>query len=219
VTVSLYEQLTTTYGADFFERRAERRPTHVWHQVCVCGHLDRYHGPAIGGGYRLPEPKTQSIRGEQVTVVTVLGGCVGALKPKGFEETSTTADRDDRRILHRLNPTCPCTEFRPVARVDRPNRYFNQRIPADRTDPARHPFAVGLRALATHLSKRRAAQADPDWAAAELDRRFRWLDADDPDERPVRACARPRCRATGAEVWPVFVDGTDRSELRCPKHR
>ena len=87
---------------------------------------------------------------------------------------------------------------------------FNQRMPTDRTDDDRHPFVVGLRALTTFLSRRKAALADPSWTKREFDRRFTWLDG-------KRVCGISRCKET-ADVWPVFVDG-ERSELRCGPHR
>jgi hypothetical protein len=125
-------------------------------------------------------------------------------------ETPTDADREARTGVLRVNPTCPCVTFQPVARVDRPNRYFCQRMPLDRSDPMRHPFIIGMKAFATHLSRRKDAAADPAWADAEFDRRFTWLDG-------VRVCGLAKCTTTDG-VWPVFVGG-DRSELRCAAHR
>lgn len=206
------DDLLASFGEDFFTpTTADRSIQHNWHELCVCGHLDRYHSTSIGGIFRTIDPTVRLMHGEEWTVSTALDGCVGALKPRGFEESTTTADQDKRTVVTVIHPTCPCGEFRAVARVDRPNRYFNQRMPRDRDDRARHPFAVGLRALSTHLGKRTPARKDPSWAAAEFDRRLQWLDG-------ARVCGLSRCGVT-EDVWPVFVDGADRSELRCPKHR
>lgn len=205
------DDIKAVLGEDFFDRKTERRPIHVWNELCVCGHLDRFHAPAIGGSYRIPQPQTGTDRPQSVTRTMVFGGCLGAVRPRGFEELTQTANDDVTVITFRINPTCPCEEFRPVAKVDRPNRYFCQRIPADR-DSDRHPFVIGLRAFSTHLGKRKAAETDPGWPAAEFDRRFQWIEG-------ARVCGQPKCKATDG-VLPVFLGATgDRSELRCPKHR
>jgi hypothetical protein len=212
--VGIRDELERTFGTEFFTPTTERRTIHNWHELCVCGHLDRYHSESVGGTYRLPEPFIRSIAGEAVTVSTVFAGCTGAMSNRGFEAQTETVDRESLTILNRINPSCPCVEFRAVAKVDRPNRYFNQRMPRDRSDAARHPFVTGVRAFTTHLSKRRAALSDPTWPDREFDRRFVWLD-------DARVCSISKCRET-ADVWPVFVitdpaDGL--SELRCPAHR
>lgn len=214
------DELRASFGPDFFSPENDREQHHNWLALCVCGHTARYHSPSTGDGasYRVSETSTTlSPRdGAEWTNLTVFDGCVGALKPRGFEEITNDRDEDTHTVTARIHPTCPCTEFRPVAQVDRPNRFFNQRMPRadNRPDPARHPFQVGCRALRTHLSKRKAAQKDPAWADREFDRRFGWL----PD---ARVCGISRCTETD-DVWPVFVDtdrASDRSELRCAKHR
>lgn len=208
--MSSLDEFRDAFGEDFLNPR-DRQPTHVWNELCVCGHLDRYHSPSVGGTYQIPEPRTQSVRGQEVTISTVFHGCVGAVKARNFVEKTATADREAMTVVEKLNPTCPCEELRAVAKVDRPNRFFNQRLPADRSNLGRHPFQTGVRAFSTHLGKRKAAQSDPAWAEAEFSRRFVW-----DEER--RVCAISSCTSTAA-VFPVFVNGDDLSELRCPNHR
>ena len=209
--MGISDELKRNFGQDFFTPTSERTEYHNWHEVCVCGHIDRYHAETVGGTYELPPVLTRSMGGEEVTQTTVFAGCNGAMPGRGFESQTYTPDREKHTLLITIVPTCPCEKFRAVARIDRPNRYFNQRLPRDRSERSRHPFVVGIRAFSTHLSKRKAALADPDWATAEFDRRFTWL----PD---ARVCSLSKCNAT-ADVWPVFVDADDRSELRCPQHR
>jgi hypothetical protein len=209
--VGIRDELERNFGSDFFTSTTVQTTAHNWHELCVCGHLDRYHSESIGGAYQLKEPSIRSLAGEAVTVTTVFTGCAGAMANRGFEAQTETMDREARTIVNAVNPTCPCTEFRPVARVDRPNRYFNQRMPRDRKDIARHPFQVGVRAFTTHLTKRRAALSDPTWPDREFDRRFAWLDG-------VRVCAISKC-TTVDDVWAVYVNAADLSELRCPAHR
>jgi len=204
------DELRDQFGDDFFTRTTAAQPTQNWHTLCVCGHLDRYHATATGGGYVVPEPTTIALRGETWTQVVVFTGCVGALRSRTFDAETVTSDREKLITTQTIHPTCPCIEFRPVARIDRPNRFCNQRMPTDLTDQARHPFQVGLRAFTTHLSRRRAALSDPSWADREFERRFVWLDG-------KRVCGISKCTETDG-VFPVFVDG-DHSELRCPKHR
>jgi hypothetical protein len=116
--------------------------------------------------------------------------------------------RDDGSVYLALEPTCPCRTFNPVAEVDRPGRYFHQRIPRD----GRHPFPLGMRAYFTRILKFKDVNGDPDLAAAEFDRRFRWLDG-----QPT--CAK--CGAHGADrddIWPRFViDSGHQSAMRCDK--
>jgi hypothetical protein len=211
--VGTIDEIKASYGEDFFERKAPL-PHQNWCQLCICGHLDRYHSPSVGGAYQLTEHRTQTIRGQEVAITVAFFGCVGALKARNFEElTYSEIDREHNTMVERINVTCPCEEFRPVVTVDRPNRYFNQRMPNDRVDPARHPFMVGIRAFMTHLSKRKQAVANPDWYAEEFDRRFVWIEG-------KRVCGMSRCTETD-DVFPIFVTdtGDGRSELRCAKHR
>jgi len=204
------DELRDSFGQEFFNRRSERVAYHNWTTVCVCGHIAKFHSETIGGEYQVPEMRTQRIGGEDVTVTTTFDGCTGAMPGRGFQNETQTINREALTIMVVVNPTCPCTEFREVAKLDRPNRYFNQRLPVDRKDHQRHPLVVGLRAFSTHLSRRRAALSDPAWASAELDRRFIWIEG-------KRVCAISRCNTTD-DVWPVFIDG-ELSELRCSKHR
>lgn len=207
----IFEELRESFGEDALNRATERTVVANWHELCVCGHLDRYHSPSIGGSFDLPAPRTSTIRDVEITTTHLFDGCAGAMPARGFETRTQTVDRDTGQATVTVHSTCPCPAFRPVARVDRPNRYFNQRVPADRSDPFRHPFPTGVRAFTTHLSRRRAAQASPDWATAEFDRRFTWIEG-------KRVCSLTHCTAT-VNVWPVFVDRADTSDLRCPKHR
>ena len=213
--MGISDELKNSFGQDFFNPEHATAARHHWLELCVCGHHIGYHSPSIGGTYRIGEP------GTQLTMRTFhIGGTASRLIAQSKETAkidgtikyleTQTIDHEQKTITVVVNPTCPCTEFRPVAKVDRPNRYFSQRLPRDRADHSRHPMLVGLRAFSTHLSRRRAALSNPQWAVEELDRRFVWLDG-------ARVCGLSRCRET-ADVWPVFIDG-ETSELRCAKHR
>ena len=207
--MSLLEDFQRNFGVHT-QTAAEAR--HNWHQLCVCGHLDRYHSPTVGGTFAIAEPKVvQNRAGVDYTNVTLFHGCVGALKKRNQDYATTTTDTDVHTVTLTIHATCPCEEFRPVVKVDRPNRYFNQQVPLDRLDPGRHPFNTGVRAFSTHLSRRKGAKADPNWAAAELERRFTWLEH-------MRLCSLSHCSET-VDVWPVFVNADGHSELRCPAHR
>lgn len=207
------------FGPDAL-KTPERKPVNNWHELCSCGHLDRYHSKPIGGSYNVPPVRTVRINGQPVTITVVFGGCVGAPPNRGAETTRYGAvDREARTMTETLIPTCPCQDFTPVARVDRPNRYFSQRVPitAEKlADPLRHPFLVGVRAFSTHLSRRRAALSDPAWATAEFSRRFEWV-------REQRVCSMSRCETTDG-VWPVYLtvrihdEQTVSTVLRCAKH-
>ena len=210
--MGIRDELKRSFGEDFFHPETDREQYKNWHELCVCGHLDRYHSPSVGGTYRLKEPHTQRVDdGDPVPVTSAFFGCNGSMPGREFESETTTVDREARAIVVRINPTCPCETFTPVVRVDRPNRYFNQRLPRDRTDHARHPLVVGVRAFMTHLSRRKAALKDPAWVEREFDRRFTWLDG-------KRICGLAKCTSTD-DVWPVFVVDGERSELRCGAHR
>jgi hypothetical protein len=186
----------------------------VWQPLCVCGHLQRHHAPSIGGTFELFDPTEKAMPdGRRFVHIQIAEGCRGAMVNRGQstvqDDTDSTGDPITR--TETFLATCPCDDFREVAKVDRPNRYFNQRIPLDRTDAVRHPFQIGIRAFSTFLSRRRRALSDPAWAAAEFDRRFQWT---------ARRCEISSCTATD-DVWPVFVSGnrSGLSELRCPAHR
>jgi hypothetical protein len=211
------------FGPDAL-KTPERKPVNNWHELCACGHLDRYHAKPIGGSYNALGSRTQRVGGQPVEVTFVFGGCVGAPPNRGAETTRySDVDREARTMTETLIPTCPCEDFVPVACVDRPNRYFSQRVPLTsekQADPLRHPFLVGVRAFSTHLSRRRAALSDASWAAAEFDRRFVWLEQQ-------RVCSMSRCEATDG-VWPVYLivrgvgaesdRDTVSTVLRCAKH-
>jgi hypothetical protein len=209
--VGTFEEMQAELGPEFFARRSSQEVNrHNWQPLCVCGHLARAHATPTGGEYRIPEAIVRVTRGVEWTTVTTFEGCTGALPARGFEQETMTADRPNNLVTRVIHPTCPCVEFVGVVNVDRPNRYFNQRIPADRSDFTRHPFQLGLKAFSTHLSRRRAALSDPTWPAAEFNRRFLWLE-------DARVCGLSKCREVDG-VFPVYIDG-DRSELRCPAHR
>jgi hypothetical protein len=212
------DDLTATFGDGVLRPRPDvRAGRENWCELCVCGHIDRYHSADIGGAYVLPEERTKADRDGAVWTFTQrFTGCAGALPPRGVETESLTRDEENLVVGRTVNATCPCTEFRPVVKVDRPNRMFNQRIPTDRSDHTRHPFVVGIRAYTTFLSKLKAAKPEtggsPEWATAEFERRFTWLDG-------ARTCSISRCTTTGDGVWPCFVNGEALSELRCGSHR
>lgn len=182
-----------------------QRGPQAWYELCVCGHLGKFHSPDIGGSFVIPAP-TSTPRGATRHDFT---GCRGAISGPGAETESLSIDHDREPplMVTTLLRTCPCSQLRPVVRLDRPGRFFNQRV-ADRKDPTRHPFMVGIRAFRTHLSKRRMALSDPTWADAEFERRFVWT---------ARVCDIGECKVTEA-VFPVFIND-DTTELRCPKHR
>ena len=201
------DEIRAAYGDDFFDRRPRSTIPSI-HGLCICGHLDRYHSPSIGGLYVVPGPVEQ----RSGTVSTVFHGCVGALRSRGFEAETVTANREERTAVRMINPTCPCEDLRTPVSVDRPNRFFNQRMPADRSDNSRHPFMTGIRAFTTHLSKRKAAVEDPTWVDREFEDRFRWVD-------DMRVCSISTCKVMGEDVFPAFVNGDGLSELRCSSHR
>jgi hypothetical protein len=207
------DDLKASFGDGVLDRPTGRTSRSNWHELCVCGHIDRYHAPSTGGLYVLVPSRTVRLRDEEFTQSQEFTGCNGALPSRDFEDTTTAVDREAKTVTVTIHSTCPCTEFRPVVRVDRPNRMFNQRIPTDLRDQMRHPFVVGIRALTTFLAGRKDALADDGWAAAEFERRFAWIEEN-------RRCSISRCRETGDGVWPCFVtDGEAHSELRCGPHR
>jgi hypothetical protein len=186
------------------EQPRQRPVSSNWQELCICGHLSRYHAQTVGGTAPAhPE-------GLPSAASYVFHGCIGELPPKGTVRREVKTQKDGTPLIREM-PTCPCEEFRPVARVDRPSRYFNQKRPIDRSDLGRHPFLLGMRAYRTRLLKVKAVDGDTDKRDAEFDRRFAWLDG-------KRVCSLSKCTAT-EDVWPVFVDDRDHSELRCPRHR
>ncbi len=183
-----------------------------WQSLCVCGHLQKHHSPDVGGLFAMQPDESRTMPdGREFSFHQVFTGCRGAMVNRGVEtmhdETAETEETVTR--VETFDATCPCPEFREVAKVDRPNRYFNQRIPVRFDDPLRHPMSVGVRALATFLSRRRRALSDPAWASAEFDRRFEWTH---------RVCALSQCEATD-DVWAVFINDDGDSEMRCAQHR
>jgi hypothetical protein len=199
------------YGKSFDEIGGREASRHNWQEVCVCGHTGRYHAESIGGSYSTAVHEgTREFRGRSFRMVAEFGGCVGAVHVYGRETETRRVDDETGVMTTVIQPTCPCTDFRPVARVDRPNRMFCQRV------NDRHPFLTGVRALATHLSRRKAADpdrgGDPVWADAEFDRRFTWI----PE---AQRCSISSCKATGDDVLPAYVNGDRDSAMRCARHR
>jgi len=210
--MGIRDELTASFGEDFWAPTASQVTKQNWHGLCVCGHLDRYHSPTVGGTYQLKESDSIPWRGQTYQRNYVLDGCVGALKRRNAEVETVSTDHDAKVMVYSLNVTCPCDNLRVVATVDRPSRFFNQQIANDTTLQARHPFMVGIRAFSTHLSRRKAATGKPDWADEEFDRRFTWGE-------DVRHCSISHCLVSGTDVWPTFVNGELLSELRCGAHR
>lgn len=186
------------------EQPRERTVPSNWQELCTCGHLRRYHAQSVGG--TAPEHP----EGVPSAVPYVFHGCIGELPPKGTVRRAIEPQKDGPPLMREV-PTCPCTAHRPVALVDRPSRYFNQKRPIDRSDLGRHPFLLGMRAYRTRLLKVKAVDGDTDKRDAEFDRRFTWMDG-------ARICSIVNCKAT-EDVWPCFINDDDVSELRCPKHR
>src|SRR4051812_18767778 len=186
------DELLASFGPDALARpETARSMPHAWHGLCVCGHLDRYHSPSIGGTFRLATSIDRVMpNGGRMIYEQLFHGCRGAMVnrnvPLNKDDVQRTGDTMVRKET--LLATCPCVKFREVAQVDRPNRYFNQRMPVIRTNPVAHPFMVGIRAFMTFLSRRRAALSDPSWATAEFDRRFQWT---------RRTCEISRCTRDG----------------------
>lgn len=181
-----------------------------WLELCVCGHVSRYHPTTAGGRWNVPPVAKRVIRETEVTVIQVSQGCCGAMPPRNFEGEVTDVNFDTNVMTITHVATCPCRELRPIANVDRPNRYFNQRI-----NPERHPFAVGVRAFTTHLTRLKSVrQAKDPEAMSEtvFDRRFVWIEGQ-------RRCSISSCKAQGEGVLPCFVNDELHSEMRCEKHR
>jgi hypothetical protein len=210
--MGIRDELKQAFGEEFFQTQRWGRPPN-WFELCVCGHRDRSHGPSIGGTF-LDEEDDRTIAGRPVHYRRSLDGCAGAMTSPSFERETDTPDLVAGTMTVTINATCLCLKFQPVAKVDRPGRMFNQRIPLDRTSYLWHPFMTGVRAFNTFLSRRKDADpdrgGDPSWVDQEFERRFTWLD---------RRCAHLTCHTTDG-VWPTYVDGqVDRSELRCAQHR
>lgn len=208
-TPSAIQGFRDLLGDDLGEPARSSRPER-WFALCVCGHIDRFHSDSIGGSYEVRPPEERVYDGVTEKMVQTFDGCRGAMLNRDQELFTSTVDAATRTTTQRLTVTCPCERLRPVADVDRPGRFFSQKVPANPADRARHPFVVGVRAYHKRLAKFRAAQADPTWADAEFDRRFTW--------RAKRHCGLPSCRKTD-DLLPVFVNAELLSELRCPKHR
>lgn len=205
------DSIKAILGEDLGEpepRDTTDRGRHNWQELCVCGHLGRWHAPVVGGSFEFRLTETR-FRGETVRVIHQFEGCQGAMPSRNFETETMTADHDKMTLTVVHNCTCPCTEFRPVVRVDRPNRFFNQRV-----HPDRHPFAVGVRAFTKHLSKRKGALEDETgtWVGLEFDRRFVWI----PE---AQKCSISNCKVKGEDCFPAYVNDDRHSEMRCGKHR
>lgn len=218
--MSTMDELRAYLGDDLGRGEPTDRTDRIrWVEVCVCGHLVTAHAPGIGGEHPLEEPRDVTASHKLFREIQAMDGCDGAMPNKSFERFTKSVETIDGALVStiRINATCPCTQNRPVAAVDRPHRYFNQKRPADWKDPHKHPFMVGLRAYRTRIGKLKRAVAEGDeWADAEFDRRFQWLTG-------KRVCGISACTTTD-DVWPVFVDTEtgrvpERSELRCAQHR
>lgn len=207
--MDINEQMASMFGEDWgrpSEATVSRRTN--WERLCCCGHLERHHPAAFGGLYTPPADGEMTFRGTTVKIVHVTEGCRGAMPASGFELEIHTMDREAGVQTVTWSATCPCREFRPVATVDRPNRYFNQRVLADRP----HAFATGLRAFRTFLNGCKFAKLDPDWPAAEMVRRFVWIDG-------AQRCSLSRCKTVGDTVFPTYINAIMDSGMRCEKHR
>jgi hypothetical protein len=157
-----------------------------WIEICVCGHERTMHGPGNGGEYG------------GVDWGKTVDGCAGPPPERGRPLRRIQADG-----MAHVDPTCPCMMHRPVAEVDRPARYFRQKVwTRDRV----HPLVRGMRAMTTRLdrSKRYLGQG-----AEEAARRFRWLD----DARECRVCGK-----RDGTVWPCYVNDQRLSQMRCSNH-
>jgi len=208
------DDLTNSFGPDALKPRpGSGRGAPSWHGLCVCGHLQRFHSTDVDGTFRMREGFESTFPdGSRMVTSHVFHGCRGSMVSKGQETVTEVKDEtaDPMTTVVTFLATCPCPEFREIAKVDRPNRYFNQRVPTDWEDPLRHPLIIGIRAFNTFLSHRRRALSDPTWAAAEFDRRFEWTH---------RRCALSRCEVAGDGVWPVYLNPEMDIELRCAAHR
>src|SRR3954466_11131908 len=155
-----------TYAGDD-DPRPERVYRTRWVEVCVCGHLATGHAPSIGGAYRLPGSEETTVRYgaglKALRMVWSMDGCAGEMRSRSrekFTDKTTVADGVTVTARH-VNVTCPCDEFRPVARVDRPHRHFHPGRPLDRTDPTRHPLVVAMRAYRKGIGKLKRAHLSP----------------------------------------------------------
>lgn len=120
----------------------------VWQPICVCGHIEGYHAPEIGGSFL-----------DKVNGAFKVEGCRGAIPNRGVEP---------KRIAlgdYLYTATCPCQKMRPVADVDRSGRTFRQKV---YTQDFVHPFMRGMKALHTWVHGMKGIK-DPD---AEFERRL-----------------------------------------------
>lgn len=120
-----------------------------WVKLCLCGHLENYHGTGTGAPPRAD--------GDEIH------GCRGAIARRN--DPPGRYDRD-RRIMV-FEATCPCRKFRHVADVDRPGRLFRQQVWTTRDEI--HPMIRGLRALKTRMTNAKMIDDPED----EVERRFR----------------------------------------------
>src|SRR4051812_23150229 len=116
-------EIRASFGDDFFAPSATAAMKHNWAELCVCGHLDRYHSVSTGGTYQpaVPDETRANSRGEEWQFVTRVDGCVGAMRSRNVDRETVTRNPETRTEVTLVHPTCPCEEFRPVAKVDRPN--------------------------------------------------------------------------------------------------
>lgn len=141
-----------------------------WQRVCICGHLEEHHGEGIGGTHPTVDPIDR--------LPVQLDGCTGAMRATGPRR----ADRDGRgrqrdrsvqkkvgnRVVNEVPVTCPCTEFRPVATVDRGAGRFRQRVHRNN-----HPMVPAMRGqlkIWERMADRQGIDLDTFVAS-----RFEWL--------------------------------------------
>lgn len=122
-----------------------------WVKLCLCGHLEDYHGTSTGAP---PRPSGD-----------IVHGCRGATPRR--DEPPGRYDRGLGAMV--FDATCPCTRFRHVADVDRPGRLFRQQL--SKRDEI-HPMIRGLKALRTRMTNAKMIK-DPE---AEVERRFRRIE-------------------------------------------
>lgn len=138
-----------------------------WQSLCVCGHLEQHHSASVGGSHPTDE----------AGLPFDFDGCTGAMRQVGRrraqrDSTGKVGDRTQFQVTDAgpatvVPVTCPCTEFRPVAEVDRLGGRFRQRAHA-----TAHPFLSGMRGMLKTLERMandRVVDLDD-----LLEARFRW---------------------------------------------
>jgi hypothetical protein len=171
----LIEDHYAEHGISSEEQEAKK---HRWVPLCVCGHTSEYHS---GEGQHMD--------------------CRGAMPNRG--------DRDRVKYDPKLGlvypPTCPCRQMRAAAEVDRPGRYFRQKV-WTRDDV--HPMVRGMKAMRTRIgSLKTTKDPDPDPDAAFAQR--------------IRRLEGWRCAICGDETDAIamYVSSNRQSQMRCPRHQ